>query len=185
MASGRRPQFTFSCCVRGYQYHGKQKDWIPAVGEKLSVEIESDNPRDQNAIAVHNNQHHVGYLPKEISSTIAEMIRKGGRVACKVREPARIRRGIRSGNGAEVPIQVTITVDQSNARMLKRCEEQISTLYKEPVLTVPTSNEKSGMLAACYDSVWYMYHIHRFTIDFLIAMSSQELSTTIAECGGK
>ena len=140
-------QFTFKCCVRGYHYRGK--GWIPAVGEELSAEIEDTNAVDQNAIALklarsNRDTQHVGYLPREISIFIADIIRQGGHVACKVRDAQ-----IRIGKGPEVPIEVSVTLPDEKLRRLKQL---INICYNEPVsvvpYTMPQEDIDSGMPAA-------------------------------------
>lgn len=65
--------------VAGYQYHQGMTEHVQsslAVGQELSLMRETDNPYDQNAIAVISvNGFKLGYIPRsdnEIPATIAE-----------------------------------------------------------------------------------------------------------------
>ena len=98
--------------------------WSPTEGEELSATIERDNPYDQYAIALKptcrkaysRDQPVVGHLPREISKDTSNLITNGGQVMCKVTS-TRSRQAY-GGKGPEIPIQVTVTMDQSEKNEL-------------------------------------------------------------------
>ena len=117
-------------------YH---KIWSPKVGEELSATIEKDNPYDECAIALKHqsltrDQPVVGYLPREISNDTSILITNGGQVSCRVTD-TRSRRAYISGKGLEIPIEVTVTMDQSeqNELIIEEYKRLVNEHYREPI----------------------------------------------------
>jgi hypothetical protein len=64
--------------IRGFQYHdGPGVIGRMQAGDALQLVREPGNDFDENAIAVHWNGHHLGYLPREENNTLARMMDRG------------------------------------------------------------------------------------------------------------
>ena len=138
MAS-RPLKYVFPCGSRGY--HEYCENWSPTVDEELSATKERGNIHDKYAIALkpltpRRKRSHVqlvGHLPHEISKDTWNFITNGGQVTCKVTS-TRSRQAY-GGKGPEIPIQVTVTMDQSekNVLIMEEYKRLVNEHYREPI----------------------------------------------------
>lgn len=57
------------------------------AGERLSLELESTNEFDRNAVKIiYQNNDHIGYLPRYYSESVTEYLKEGAKYECRVVE---------------------------------------------------------------------------------------------------
>ena len=116
-----------------------RNNWSPTENEELSATKERDNRHDKYAIALkpltprRSHAQLVGHLPHEISKDTWNFITNGGQVTCKVTS-TRSRQAY-GGKGPEIPIQVTVTMDQSekNELIMEEYKLLVNEHYREPI----------------------------------------------------
>ena len=129
-------QFSFLCGLRGY--HEYRLLWTPVIDEILAARPEIGNSFDCYAIAAYKQcgatEQIVGHLPREISRFMYFIIFHGAQIACKVINTHHRRSPLVQG-GLEIPIEVTVTMNSSDAnkQALARCQNWVELKYKETV----------------------------------------------------
>ena len=129
-------QFSFLCGLRGY--HEYRLLWTPVIDEILAARPEIGNSFDRYAIAAYKQcgatEQIVGHLPREISRFMYFIIFHGAQIVCKVINTHHRRSPLVQG-GLEIPIEVTVTMNSSDAnkQALARCQNWVELKYKEPV----------------------------------------------------
>ena len=88
------------CCIRGY--HVYKDIWEAAVGESLTCERETNNPRDRYAVAVKKSETVIGHLPRKVARLCSLFLLRGGTIDCIVSGSRRYSADLPQG-GLEVP----------------------------------------------------------------------------------
>ena len=119
-------RFESQSCVRGF--HVYKSIWTPFIGETLSCSRETTNLHDPFAVKVLKTDEIVGHLPKRISSTCSNFIRKGGIITYTVNGERRFSRDLTQG-GLEIPCLLTFEVNDESLiskikKMLDQCQKQ-------------------------------------------------------------
>ena len=104
------------------------------------MEHEPSNAYDHHAVALkkrlpgHISDSVVGHLPKELSRFVRFILQHGASGSAKVLDTHHRRSPLVQG-GLEIPIQVTVTMPNSdkNELAMKRFQELVNERYKEPV----------------------------------------------------
>ena len=129
-------RFSFLCGLRGY--HEYRILWTPVLDEILAVRPEIGNSFDHYAIAAYKRcgatEQMVGHLPREISRFMYFITFHGAQIVCKVINTHHRRSPLVQG-GLEIPIEVTVSMDSSDAnkQALARCKTWVELKYKEPL----------------------------------------------------
>ena len=82
-------------------YHAYRDSWTPVLGETLSVERETTNPKDKNAVAVHIEETIVGHVPYNIAPYMSRFLKRDVNIAYAKVTWGKINRG--AGYGLEIP----------------------------------------------------------------------------------
>ena len=129
-------QFSFLCGLRGY--HEYRLLWTPVLDEILAARPEIGNSFYCYAIAAYKRfgptEQIVGHLPREISRFMYFIIFHGAQIVCKVINTHHRRSPLVQG-GLEIPVEVTVTMNSTDAnkQALARCQHWVELKYKEPV----------------------------------------------------
>lgn len=72
--------------IAGGWYHGLCRTWKTlAVGERLLLRAEPDNPHDADAVAIHRADGlRLGYVPRAANPPIARLLRDGATVKAEI-----------------------------------------------------------------------------------------------------
>uniref|UniRef100_A0A1X7SY28 HIRAN domain-containing protein n=1 Tax=Amphimedon queenslandica TaxID=400682 RepID=A0A1X7SY28_AMPQE len=114
------PQFTIASVVRGH--HVFKSIWTPYIDEVLQLEVEDNNPHDQNAVVIKKDDTIVGRVPKEFSKVINNFISSGGIVDCKITGKRKL------GKGLEVPCTYVCNGSKEKIAMLRKSIAKIKQL---------------------------------------------------------
>ena len=75
-------EYQLQWCMRGY--HIYKEEWEAAVSEELKCEREKNNTKDPYAGTVVRDNVIVGHLPQKISRISALLLKRQGKMSCKV-----------------------------------------------------------------------------------------------------
>ena len=102
MASIGGRAFSIDSVVRGY--HIYKEIWDADIGSELPCYQESSNSEDRYAVALMDDEHVVGHVPRTISFICHLFLIHSGVILCRVTGPMQYSRDLVQG-GAEVPCQ--------------------------------------------------------------------------------
>jgi hypothetical protein len=92
-AEADTPLFDFAVAGGGYHDLGRVRD-VLALGERLLLRAEPDNPYDANAVAVHRaDGPMLGFIPRVANEPIARLLAAGARIDAEVVERLHVRNG--------------------------------------------------------------------------------------------
>lgn len=78
--------------ISGIRYQneckGEECDKFNSIkpGDKLTLQLESDNKKDKNAVKILYKGEHIGYIPRYYSQRVSEFIKQSNNYECKVLE---------------------------------------------------------------------------------------------------
>lgn len=125
--------FEFTAAVRGYHYY--RRFWVPKPSQKLYCFHEFDNPFDQFAIKVCEEEQQVpiGHLPREISRATKFFIDRGANITVTLTSEHYRRSPLVQG-GMEIACKLTASIPGTciNLLLLERYKKLIQDTYTEP-----------------------------------------------------
>jgi hypothetical protein len=64
--------------IKGFSYYAGAEAFTQLeIGSQITLQLESDNHYDENAIALYNEDYKLGYVPRESNSSIAKLLKAG------------------------------------------------------------------------------------------------------------
>lgn len=85
LSAGRSSVVIQESSIAGFQFHDGDAVWSSlAVGAKLRLVREPQNPHDPDAVAVCFGEHQLGYVPRAQNSALAQMLDRDERLEARI-----------------------------------------------------------------------------------------------------